>query len=196
MTGLTTVPPYRHPLPPPYSPSRPGPHAQARLRDADKRVEDAATAAAAELAVALGDTQARHETALRLQAAEHASSLERARDAAAAAAVERDRADSERARQASLERLEWMKERQRAEEGAWSRLWGRLHSLRFALVRLCCLRGPRARPHPPLGVGGGEWCRMTGCPAFSSLPRARARPSLCSLPHSCTRAGARACCSA
>jgi hypothetical protein len=95
---------------------------QAEVAEAARRLEGARADAEAELAAALGEARARHETALRLQAAEHASSLERVRDVAAAAAVERDRADSERARQASLERVEWMKERQQAEEGAWPRV--------------------------------------------------------------------------
>jgi hypothetical protein len=94
-------------------------------------VEEARGEAAREVAAAVSEARARVEVEQRACAAEVTSIQERARDAIAMAAVERDRQEGERARAVSLERLEWMRERQAAEEGAW---WG--------IFPLACMSAP------------------------------------------------------
>ncbi len=92
---------------------------QADVASGGRRLEEARAGFERDLTAALADVRARCEADLRACAVEAAQAKAQAREEAAAAAAERERQDGERARAASLERLEWMKERQQGEEGAW-----------------------------------------------------------------------------
>jgi hypothetical protein len=103
----------------PHLPFPPPPLVQATKADGAHQLHTARSAAERDLAAALGTATSEHEARMRACVTEYEEALARARDVAAAAALDRDRQDGERARVVSLEQLEWMRERQQGEEGAW-----------------------------------------------------------------------------
>ncbi len=122
------------------------------MRAADARVAEVRAGVDRAVADALAQAKARSDADLRAVAAEVLVVQERARDALSHAAMEQDRQDGERARAVSLERLEWMKERQQGEEGEWvchplcpPCLWGH-----YQLAACVCCHSPSLNPSPRL----------------------------------------------
>jgi hypothetical protein len=113
-------------------------HNQASLAASAAQLQEARAAAERDLAAAISDTKARAEADLQARSAEWDRALGKVREDAAAAGVERERVEGERARAATLERLEWMKERQAAEEGTFG-VW------ECACLLVCVCGGGRGR---------------------------------------------------
>ena len=82
-------------------------------------VSDLRARHALELEQRVGAAQRQAEEEKRAMQRQWAADEEARREAASLAAVAREREDAERNRQLSIERLEWMKERQKGEEGMY-----------------------------------------------------------------------------
>ena len=93
-----------------------------QLKEARESVDSALSDVRRRHASELSEQEARlrgsWEEEKRAMQRQWAADEEARREAASLAAVAREREDAERNRQLSIERLEWMKERQKGEEGA------------------------------------------------------------------------------